>query len=127
MHIVKNIFFEDKISRLKSKRNNNSGNSSNPPSTNQAGNKRANFSYNSRKKTDKRQGGQKGHKSTTLTKQIAEKLFISGKCKHTISVCGNPDAGYHTTKYELDIQNRAGGCPLVEQPPTDHLAICGNI
>ena len=101
--IVKNALLEEEISRLKSDRNNNSGNSSNPPSTDQAGGKRAN-SYNSRKKTGKCQGGQQGHKGTTLTKQTAEELINSGKCNHTIRVCGNPNAGHYTTKYELDIQ-----------------------
>ncbi|MBQ3968971.1 MAG: transposase [Clostridia bacterium] len=101
--VVKNAVLEEEISRLKSDRNNNSGNSSNPPSTDQTGGKRAN-SYNSRKKTGKCQGGQKGHKGTTLTKKTAEELIGSGQCKHTVRICGNPDTGHYTTKYELDIQ-----------------------
>ncbi len=100
---AKNAILEEEVARLKSDRNNNSGNSSNPPSTDQAGGKRAN-SYNSRKKTGKRQGGQKGHRGKTLTRQTAEELIASGQCKHTVRVCGNPAAGRYTTKYELDVQ-----------------------
>lgn len=101
--IVKNAILEEEVTRLKSDGNNNSGNSSNPPSTDHAGGKRAN-SYNSRKKTGKRKGGQKGHRGKTLTRQTAEELIASGQCKHTVRVCGNPGAGNYTTKYELDVQ-----------------------
>jgi len=124
--IAKNTLLEEEVSRLKSDRNNNSGNSSNPPSTDQAGGKRAN-AYISRKKTGKQQGGQKGHKGTTLTKKTAEELIASGKCGHTVRICGNPDAGHYTTKYELDIQigvevveyHIYDGAPVSETPNTD--------
>ncbi len=124
--IVKNALLEEEVSRLKSDRNNNSGNSSNPPSTDQTGGKRAN-AYNSRKKTGKHKGGQKGHKGTTLTKKTAEELIASGQCRHTVRVCGNPDAGHYTTKYELDIQigvevveyHIYDGAPAHDIPDTD--------
>ena len=100
--ILKNTVLEEEVTRLKSDRNNNSGNSSNPPSTDQVGGKRAN-AYNSRKKTGKHKGGQHGHKGTTLTKQTAEELIASGQCKHTVRVCGTPNSEHYTTKYELDV------------------------
>ena len=97
-----NVLLREEVSRLKSDRNNDSNNSSNPPSSDQKGIKKAN-EYNSRKKTGKQHGGQPGHKGTTLTKKTAEELIATGKCKHTVKVCGNPATGKYTTKYEIDI------------------------
>ena len=51
--------------------------SHNPPSSDQKGGKPAN-SYNGRKQTERKAGGQKGHKGTTLTKaEIEDKISIS--------------------------------------------------
>ena len=50
--------------RLKSILNNDSSNTSNPPSTDQKSRKSAN-TYNGRKKTGRRAGGQPGHKGYT--------------------------------------------------------------
>ena len=55
------------MARLRSIINNNSSNSSLPPSTNQKGGKSA-TTYNGRTKTERKTGGQKGRKGTTLTK-----------------------------------------------------------
>ena len=57
--------------RLRSIINNDSSNSSLPPSTDQKGGKFAN-TYNSRTKTARKAGGQKGRKGTTLTKTDVE-------------------------------------------------------
>ena len=69
-----NQLLKDDNARLKSIINNDSSNTSLPPSTDPKGGKPAN-SYNGRKKTGRKAGGQKGHKGTTLTKaEIEEKI-----------------------------------------------------
>ena len=60
-----NQFLKDDNARLKSIINNDSSNSSLPPSTDQKGGKSAN-TYNGRTKSGRRAGGQKGHTSTTI-------------------------------------------------------------
>lgn len=97
-----NELLREEVSRLKSDRNNNSGNSSNPPSSDQKGTKKAN-EYNSRTKSGKAKGAQKGHKGITLTKEAAETLISSGKCRHVIKEVGDPASGRYTTKYEIDV------------------------
>jgi Transposase IS66 family. len=99
---AENTLLKEEVSRLKSGRNNNSGNSSNPPSSDQKGVKKAN-EYNLRKKTTKKRGGQKGHKGITLTKKTAEELIASGKCQHSVKEHGDTKQGHYTTKYELDV------------------------
>lgn len=99
---AENALLKEEVSRLKSDRNNNSENSSNPPSSDQKGVKKAN-EYNSRKKTEKKRGGQKGHKGITLTKKTAEELIASGKCQHSVKEHGDTKQGRYTTKYELDV------------------------
>lgn len=51
-----NVLLREEVSRLKSDRNNNSGNSSNPPSSDRKGTKRAN-EYNGRKKVGRNKVG----------------------------------------------------------------------
>lgn len=97
-----NTVLKEENARLKSQLQNNSDNSSNPPSGDQKGGKSANR-YNGRKKTEKKQGAQPGHKGTTLTKAKAEELIASGQCKHTIREIGDPKSGRCITKYEIDI------------------------
>ena len=69
--------------RLKSIINNDSNNSSKPPSSDQKPNKRAN-EYNGRKRSGKKRGGQTGHKGRALSKEDAEELIRSGKVKHEV-------------------------------------------
>ncbi len=76
-----NQLLKDDNARLKSIINNDSSNTSLPPSTDQKGGKPAN-TYNGRKKTERKAGGQNGHKGTTLTKAEIEEKKASGKCKH---------------------------------------------
>lgn len=97
-----NALLKEEITRLKSNSNNDSSNSSNPPSSDQKGVKKAN-EYNSRKKTDRKQGGQQGHKGKTLTKADVEELIASGKCQHTICDHGDKRTGRYAVKYEMDI------------------------
>ena len=58
----------DDNERMKSILDNNSSNTSNPPSTDQKGGRPAN-TYNGREKSGRKQGGQKGHKGSTLTRE----------------------------------------------------------
>lgn len=87
--------------RLKRIINNDSSNSSLPPSTDQQG-KPAN-TYNGREKTGKSAGAQKGHKGTTLTKENVEEKIKSGKFKHTIEKIGSGN-GFYITKYIMDLE-----------------------
>lgn len=67
-----NTLLRNDNARLRSIINNDSSNSSLPPSTDQKGGKPAN-TFNGRNKTGRKAGGQKGHKGTTLTKNEIEK------------------------------------------------------
>lgn len=73
-----NQLLRDDNARLKSIINNDSSNTSLPPSTDQKGIKPAN-TYNGREKSGRKTGGQKGHKGTTLTKFQVEQKIQSGR------------------------------------------------
>ncbi len=89
--------------RLRSIINNDSSNSSLPPSTNQKGGKPAN-TYNSRTKTERKAGAQKGRKGTTLTREDVEKKIQSGKCRHVIQTLGKVSTEKYITKYVVDLK-----------------------
>lgn len=93
----------DDNARLRSIINNDSSNSSLPPSTDQKAGKSAN-TYNSRTKTERKSGGQKGHKGTTLTKSDVEGKIKSGKCRHEIKTLGKPSSEKYVTKYVIDLK-----------------------
>ncbi len=76
-----NRLLREDNARLKSIINNDSSNTSLPPSTDQKGGKPAN-TYNGRQKTGRQCGGQKGHNGTTLTRAEVEEKIRSGKCRH---------------------------------------------
>lgn len=97
-----NRLLKDDNARLKSIINNNSSNTSLPPSTDQKGGKPAN-TYNSREKTGRRAGGQKGHRGSTLTKFEIEEKIRSGRCRHEVRSMGDVSSGKYITKYVLDI------------------------
>lgn len=89
--------------RLKSIINNDSNNSSNPPSSDQKPSKRAN-EYNGRKNSERKRGGQGGHPGKALTKGMAEELIRSGRVTHEIiEVNKRSGNGQYTSKYEFDI------------------------
>lgn len=98
-----NQLLREDNARLKSIINNDSSNSSLPPSTDQKGGKPAN-TYNGRKKTERKPGGQKGHKGTTLTKNEVEKKIREGKCRHEIRTIGNSTCGKYISKYVVDLK-----------------------
>jgi len=91
----------DDNERLKRIINNDSSNSSLPPSTDKK-TKSAN-TYNSRKKSEKKVGAQIGHKGITLTKKEVEEKLASGKFQHNISHIGNISEKY-VIKYVLDLK-----------------------
>ena len=93
----------DDNARLKSIINNDSSNSSLPPSTDQKGGKPAN-TYSSRTKSGRKAGGQRGHKGTTLTKADIEEKIRSGKCRHEICTIGDPSGNQYVTKYIVDLE-----------------------
>ena len=93
----------DDNARLKSILDNDSTNSSLPPSKDQKGTKPANH-YNSRSKSGKKAGGQTGHGGTTLTKAKIEKKLRSGKYRHEVRVLGDKRSGRYITKYVVDLE-----------------------
>lgn len=98
-----NTLLRNDNARLRSIINNDSSNSSLPPSSDQKGGKPAN-TFNGRTKTQRKTGGQKGHKGTTLTKTDIEKKIQAGKCRHEIQTIGNPLSGKYVSKYIVDLK-----------------------
>lgn len=91
----------DDNERMKRIINNDSSNSSLPPSTDQKG-KGAN-TYNAREKSNKKCGGQKGHKGTTLTKQEVKIKIENGDFQHKVLTIGKQKGDY-VSKYVIDLQ-----------------------
>ena len=108
---------EQNIEALKRAKNNNSKNSSLPPSTDQKPEvsaqpqsveqgktgKAAN-TYNQRQKTGRRPGGQKGRKGKTLTKEQAEELLKNEDVIHQVIHVGKDNGGRYIVKYVVDIK-----------------------
>lgn len=97
-----NQLLRDDNARLKSIINNDSSNTSLPPSSDIPAGKPAN-TFNSREKTGRKTGGQKGHTGKTLSKSVVEEKIKSGRCRHNIQTIGNPKSGNYVTKYVLDL------------------------
>lgn len=96
-----NQLLKDDNERLKSILNNDSSNTSLPPSTDQKG-KAANR-YNSREKSGRKKGGQPGHKGAALTKADVEARLLSGRYAHKIEDIGKKQRPY-VVKYVMDIE-----------------------
>lgn len=88
--------------RLKRIQNNDSKNSSLPPSRDQKPTKPAN-TYNSRTKSGRKPGGQPGHEGKTLTREQVKTLLSTGECLHEIENYGNP-VGDYDVRYVLDVR-----------------------
>lgn len=86
--------------RLRSILNNDSSNSSQPPSADLKG-KRTN-TYNGRVKSERSKGAQPGHRGTTLTRKHVEECIAAGKLKH-MTVEHGQGPGKAVVKYVLDI------------------------
>ena len=84
--------------------NNDSGNSSNPPSTDQKPN--APNTYNDRTKTGRKSGGQKGHTGRHLSRAEIEGKIAKGQMRHEIVNHGEPEGSY-TSKYVIDLRVEA--------------------
>lgn len=97
-----NQLLRDDNARLRSIINNDSSNTSLPPSTDQKGGRPAN-TFNGREKTGRRAGGQKGHAGTTLTKSFVEEKIRSGSCRHEIQNIGDTSGRKYITKYVMDL------------------------
>lgn len=98
-----NQLLKDDNARLKSIINNDSSNTSRPPSTDQKGGKPAN-TFNGREKTGRKAGGQKGHAGKTLTRSMAEEKIISGRCRHEVRTVGRASGHNYAKKYVIDVQ-----------------------
>jgi hypothetical protein len=94
-----NVRKDNEIIRLKGEINKDSSNSSKPPGTN--GFKKV---FNSREKSDKKVGGQKGHKGTTLTiPKNLDSLVGEGKVlKRVIDLTGG--AKRYVSKWKVDLE-----------------------
>ena len=96
----------DENARLRSILDNNSGNSSLPPSTDQKTSRKekAANEYNGREKSGRKAGGQKGHQGKTLTEAEVKEKLASGKYKYELVEIGEKKDGACTTRYELDLE-----------------------
>lgn len=97
-----NTFLRDDNARLKGRIDNDSSNTSLPPSTDEKTSKPSN-TFNGRKKTEKKAGGQRGHKGMTMTKSDIEEKIRFGNCRHEIREVGNSSGGKFVTKNHLSI------------------------
>ena len=97
-----NKALRSEVDRLNKIINNDSNNSSNPPSTDIKPNKKI---VNSREKSGKKPGGQKGHKPYILCKKELEEKIASGEIKSKIIHHGKPSKKYKS-KYIIDIEVR---------------------
>lgn len=97
-----NVVLRNDNARLKSIIDNDSSNTSLPPSSDEKSGKSSN-TFNGRKKTEKKSGGQHGHKGTTMTKAEVEEKIKAGRCRHEIRRIGNPSSEKFITKYVVDL------------------------
>lgn len=90
--------------RLRKQLNNDSSNSSNPPSTDTKPN--APNTYNGRTKTGRKSGGQKGHTGKHLSRATIEEKIAKGQMKHEVVNHGEPERAY-ISKYVIDLKVEA--------------------
>ena len=92
---------EEEIERLRKQLDNNSSNSSTPPSKDTKPN--APNTYNGRTKTGRKSGGQKGHKGYYLDKSKIEEKIQKGEVEHLIVNHGKCTDRF-TSKYVVDVR-----------------------
>ena len=90
--------------RMRRTLKNNSSNSSQPTSTDQKPSKPQN-QYNSREKSGKKKGGQKGHAGKTTTKEQAQELVKERKAVYQVKHVGKRRDKY-VSKYVLDVKTK---------------------
>ena len=94
-----NKLLKEDNTRIKAILNRDSTNSSIPPSKDEKTKKKK---INLREKSNKKTGGQKGHKGATFTKQDVEELLKKENVKKETIKHGKPNGKYCITKYEID-------------------------
>lgn len=99
--LKENQLLKEDNERMKRILNNDSSNSSCPPSADQPG--KAPNTYNGRKKTKQKQGAQVGHEGRNLSKADVEEKIHSGKIKHELHTIGTPSPSY-VTRYQIDLE-----------------------
>jgi hypothetical protein len=92
---------ETENDRLRKQLNNDSGNSSKPPSSDEKPN--APNRYNGRTKTGKSSGAQKGHKGKNLSRAAIEEKISNGRMRRVVVNHGKPE-GTYTSKYVIDLK-----------------------
>lgn len=97
-----NGLLREEVGRLKSIINNDSNNSSQPPSADQQGGKRAN-THNSRGKSTRAKGAQPGHTGKTLTQADIERHIKEGHYEHQVIEHGER-RGTPVVRYEVDMR-----------------------
>ncbi len=95
-----NVKLLNDVDRLKSQINNDSNNSSLPPSSDIKPNKKT--IPNNREKTSRKTGGQTGHKGHHLSKTFVENGIKNGDFNHVIKHIGNVKNDY-IVKYKVDV------------------------
>jgi transposase-like protein len=92
---------EAEVDRLRKQLNNDSSNSSSPPSSDIKPN--APNTYNGRTKTGKKSGGQKGHKGKYLSRASIEEKIAKGQMRRKIVNHGTP-RGEYVSKLVVDMK-----------------------
>ena len=100
---IENQILKEDNDRLRKIINNDSSNSSKPPSTDMKPNKKI---YNSREKSTKKSGGQTGHKGHHLSKKDVEEKIKRDELEREIVKHGKGTKQYKS-KYVLDIEINA--------------------
>ena len=90
--------------RMKRILNNDSSNSSNPPSSDGLSRGKPVNSYNGRVKTNRKAGAQTGHAGTTISKKDVEEGIAKGLYVRKLEEIGNKESGKWITKYRLDLE-----------------------
>lgn len=101
---IENGLLRDDNERMRRILNNNSQNSSLPPSTDEKPTKSAN-TYNSRPATNKKAGAQPGHTGRSIAKSEVENKIKNGEFAHKIVEVGDAAPGRnYITRYKLDLE-----------------------
>lgn len=95
-----NLLLRNDNERMKRILNNDSSNSSRPPSKDE--NTKPANTYNGRKETSRKQGAQKGHKGAYLSKEDVEEKIHKSIYEHRIEEIGTSGRPY-ITRYRLDL------------------------